>query len=98
MKILGYTYTLVDDGEVDMMGAFGRLHTKGQKLQIASDLCQQQKVSSVLHEVMEALNYHLELKLEHQVIMSLEAALYQVFLDNGVDLSPIASEILHKPS
>ena len=93
MKILGYYYRIVADGDVDNMGSCGRLHAKSQKIQIATDLCEQQKVSSVLHEIIEALNYHLELKMQHEVIMSLEAALYQVLSDSGVDLSPLIKEI-----
>jgi hypothetical protein len=97
MKILGYEYKLVDDGDVDSMGAFGRFHCKSQKLQIAKDLCEQQIVSTTLHEIIEALNYHLEWKLEHPVIMGIEAALYQALCENGVDLRPIASEVLRLP-
>ena len=93
MKILGYTYTLVADGDNERMGAFGRQHTKSQTLQIATDLCAEQVVSTVLHEVIEAINYHLQLHLEHPVVMSLEAALYQVLTDNGVDLTPLAREL-----
>jgi hypothetical protein len=98
MKILGYEYKLVDDGDVDSMGAFGRFHSRSQKLQIAKDLCEQQIVSTTLHEVIEALNYHLEWKLEHSVIMGMEAALYQTLCENGVDLRPIASEVLRLPT
>jgi hypothetical protein len=96
MKILGYEYTLVDDGDSASMGAFGRFHAKSQKLQIAQDLHEQQIVSTTLHEIIEALNCHLEWKLEHPVIMSMEAALYQTLCENGVDLRPIAKEILIK--
>lgn len=98
MKILGYEYKLVDDGDVDSMGAFGRFHSKSQKLQIAKDLCEQQIVSTTLHEIIEALNYHLEWKLEHSVIMGMEAALYQTLCENGVDLRPIAGEVLRLPT
>lgn len=38
--------------------------------------------SVLLHEIIEALNYRLELELDHNKITSLEAGLTQVFMDN----------------
>lgn len=76
------------------MGAFGRYHAKIQGIQIAGDLHEEQKVSTVLHEIIEALNYHLELGIEHKTISILEATLYQTLTENGIDLREIAKEIL----
>ncbi len=90
---MGYEYKLVSDSTLDKIGAMGRLISKDQCIQIASDIHEQQKISSVLHEVLEALNYHLELKLDHPTIMSLESVLYQTLTDNGVDLTPLVKEI-----
>lgn len=93
MKILGYNYRLIEDGDADMIGAFGRFHAAHLVLQIAEGLEQQQRVSSILHEILEALNYHLELGMPHNARMALEASLYQVFVDNNVDLSPLTREL-----
>ena len=93
VKILGYTYKVIRDGTIDMIGAAGRFHPKSQTLQIATDQCKEQEISTLLHEIVEALNYHQQWSLEHKTIMSLEASLYQVLVDNGVDLSPLAREI-----
>jgi hypothetical protein len=96
IKILGYYYDMVEDGDYDSTGAFGRMNPKIHKIQIASDLCQQEKETTVLHEIIESINYHLELKLEHPVIMSLEASLYQALTDNGVSLAPLTRFIKPK--
>ncbi len=93
MNILGYMYQLVEDVDSDFIGAFGRKHAKSQIIQIATDLVEQQRVSTVLHEIIEALNYHLELDLAHNSIMALEAGLYQVLTGNGIDLSPLVKEL-----
>lgn len=45
-------------------------------------LPQSQQESTFLHEVIEVVNNNYELKLEHPVIQTLEAALYQVLVDN----------------
>ena len=67
----------------------GRFHAKSQSIQIANDINQQQDESTMIHEAIEAINYHLGLELEHKDITALEAALYQVLTDNGVDLAPL---------
>ena len=97
MKILGYDYELVEEEDDD--GATGRAHISKQLIRIAPNQHKQQKESTVLHEIIEALTYHLHLELpsdQHKVIMPLEAALYQVLVDAGVDLSPLTKEIRAK--
>ena len=92
MKILGHEYTLISAPN-DQLGAYGRHLVREQILQVADDLHQQQMVTTVLHEIIEALNYHLGLDLDHSVIMALEAGLYQSLTDNEVDLSPLIAEL-----
>lgn len=92
MKILGYTYKLKKKNDSEFLDAMGRFHSRTQAIFLATDQNKEQKMSTVLHEIIEALNYHLELKLDHNVIMSLEASLYQVLNDNGVDLSPLLKD------
>ncbi len=89
MKILGYTYSILQSGDGDFLDASGRFHHNSQTIHIASDLSDEQKESTLLHEIIEALNYHLALELKENIIMSLEAGLYQVLNDNGVDISPL---------
>jgi hypothetical protein len=93
MKILGYDYRLIKEATFEKIGAAGRLHSNLQEIQIASNLVPQQVASTVLHEIIEALNYHLQLDLNHNAIMSLEASLYQVLTDNGIDLEPLTREL-----
>jgi hypothetical protein len=95
MKILGYDIRIVSDKKMDEIGNYSGGFTSSQnRIQVASDLCDEQKVSTLLHEIIEALNHFLELKLEHNVISSLESGLYQVLKDNGVDLTPLVKDIL----
>lgn len=89
MKILGYDYTLNKSADREQLENMGRCNTANQRIEIANNMNQQAQESTLLHEVIEALNFHLELKLEHTVISSLESGLYQVLTSNGVDLSPL---------
>lgn len=91
MKILGYEYEVERKGTADEIGGMGKFLGKPMKIQIATDQCREQEISTLIHEALEALNYHLALKLEHNVLMSLEAGIYQVLVDNGVDLEPLRS-------
>jgi hypothetical protein len=90
MKILGYDYTVVEAAESEEFGSFD---AQQQQIIISADLCKEQQVSTALHEVIEVVNYHLDLELEHSSIMALETALYQVFTDNKIDLSVLLNSI-----
>ena len=89
IKILGYDYTVISNEDIANMGAWGRCHQPSLTIHIANDLVQQQLESTLLHEIIEAINTALELGLQENCIMSLEASLYQVFRDNGVSLEPL---------
>ena len=90
IQVLGYEYKLIEDGDADTMGAYGRYHAKSSTMQLASDLSQVQRESTVLHEIIEAINYHLQLELSHATIMALESTLYGSLKANGVNLTPLA--------
>lgn len=89
LKILGYTYRVECESNQAALGAAGRVLITTQLIQIANDLAPQIAQSTLLHEIIEAIDYHLALELPHHQIMILETALYQVLVDNGIDLSPL---------
>lgn len=89
MKILGYNYKIVNTEDLYNLESFGKLSAKLQEIKISKDLHKEAKISTLLHEIIEALNFHLELGLDHRTITSLEAGLFQVFKDNNIDLSPL---------
>jgi len=94
LKILGYNYDVCyspprDDGGME---SAGRCSTGKQVVLIDPLQCKQAQESTLLHEVIEVLNYHLELGLGHQTIMALEAGLYTVFTDNGINVGVLISE------
>lgn len=93
LKILGYNYTLIRVDDADALDALGRFQTKKLKIEVATDICDQQVTSVILHEIIEAINYHNQLRIEHNAIMSLEAGLYQVLTENGVNLDALKKHI-----
>lgn len=95
MKILGYEIAIISDRKMgEMGGTSGGFTSAQQYMQIATDLCEEQKISTILHEILEALNFYSELEIKHNIISSLEVGLYQVLKDNGVDLTPLAKDII----
>jgi hypothetical protein len=68
----------------------GRHNAKTMTIQIANDLQDQQRISSVLHEILEAIIFSMELKIEHPILSALEVSLYQVLVTNRVDLAPLS--------
>lgn len=97
IKILGYNYKIRCVLPTDHLEGFGRQDAKRQVFQLANNLHSEQLVSTILHEILEALNYHLELKIDHNKLMALEAGLYQVLSDNGISLKPLADLVDDNP-
>ena len=79
VKIFGYDYKIVPN---DGMGFSGRLMSGSQDLLIDTSQCKQHQLSTIFHEVIEAVNYHLELNMKHNLIMQLETGLYSFLSDN----------------
>ena len=52
------------------------------KIVINDSLPLTQQESTLLHEIIEVINFQYQLKLDHNIIMTLETALYQVLKDN----------------
>jgi len=83
IKILGHNYTIImiDDRE---SGDYGSLNPNTNTIRLNKNKTQSQIESTLLHEIIEALNINLELRLEHPQISALEAGLYQVIKDNQI--------------
>lgn len=89
LKILGHTYTIDESDSLEFIGAYGRHHPEKLVIQIAEDLAPEQAVSTVLHEILHALDFLMKLGLEDSQVQRLEAGLYQALTENGVGLSPL---------
>ena len=89
MKILGYDYKLVYlplHGKAPLESA-GMCCVGQQMIMVDRGMCKQQVTSTILHEVIEAVNRHLGVELSHQQIILLEAGMYSALVENGVNLS-----------
>lgn len=89
MKILGYDYTVKyipladpeDFGEIDFLKS---------EINIHDGISKDKKISTIIHEIIEAGNYHLELELTHKQITGLEVAIFDTLTRAGINLEKLA--------
>lgn len=85
MKILAHTYKVILDKKLDFNDRtsaqcnFGSLIIK-----VCPDYPETRQQEGLMHEIIEAINYHLSLKLDHDNIERLGEAIFQVLNDNGI--------------
>ena len=85
MKILGHKYECVLRGERDISeNICGSTSADRQQISVAHRLKKSDQDAVLMHEIIEALNYRLELELPHAKITTLGEGLYQVLADNGM--------------
>lgn len=84
VKILGYDYSvkLIDLNETEK---FGTQDMNTLVIRLNKNKHPSQIKSTLLHEIIEAINCHLSLDLNHNQINALEAGLYQALKDNDID-------------
>jgi len=69
---------LKEDASTDMGYHRPAMNTIG----ISSTIVESQQWATLLHEILEAINFSYAVKLEHEQIMQLESALFQVLEEN----------------
>jgi len=83
IRILGHDYCLTFDPLLDKTrGSNGECCSNICRINIDSHSAPSRQKWTVIHEIIEGINYELELKLEHQQITALGASFFQVFADN----------------
>jgi hypothetical protein len=94
INILGYRYTIDLTNKLeDMKGNVGYCNFDKQTLQVANDVAVDTINSTLLHEIFEAINFHLEIGLNEAQIKQFEVGLHQVLKDAGVPIDRLASQL-----
>jgi hypothetical protein len=87
LKIIGHKYTIKKAKHLsESNGTVGTCCPNLLRIKIGINYPLPRQKEALLHEIIEALNYHLELKLEHPVLSALSEGLYQVLRDNKIRL------------
>ena len=91
MKILGLDYTIAYKQQKEM-DSVGLMNPMTLQITISADADIQMKISILLHEIIEGVNSRLELGMKESQIVGLEAGLYSVLKENGIDISSLLPE------
>ncbi len=83
LKILGHEYKVTyDDNLAVEEGSLGQIEFTYNTIRISTKHTQSAQDEALLHEIVEALNHHLEWKLEHSQITQISECIYQVLETN----------------
>lgn len=83
IRILGHDYKVTFDPIMSVKrDANGECCSNIGFIKINSSISLSQQKDTIIHECLEAINYNLELKLEHHQISAIACSLQQVFSDN----------------
>ena len=81
IRIMGLDY-YIDIYPRRERDSYGVCHHDTHTIGISNCNSEEHAKSVLLHEILEALNYRLELNMDHTKITALEAGLFQVMRDN----------------
>ena len=82
IRIAGLSYRLEYKSTAELEGSWGSCDSRRQVICVCADIHPEQQRRTLIHEVIEALNYLLELQLPHPTITALEHGLHEVMADN----------------
>lgn len=74
---------------MDLGDNYGTYDPDGFVIRLATDVDRQIVESTMIHEMLEAINKHLELELNHNVISQIEVGFYGALKSGGVDLGKL---------
>jgi hypothetical protein len=81
LKILGYSYKVdFSKTQQELGGNLGFCNFDKKLLQVARDADKEVQHSTLIHEILEAINFHLEIGLEEPQIKQLEVGLHQTLI------------------
>jgi hypothetical protein len=85
LNIGGHTYKVIVKNRIkDGIDNAGTVVVSENTIWINEDQCKTQQESTLLHEIIEAINITYDLRLKHSQITTLEVTLYQVLKDNNL--------------
>jgi hypothetical protein len=88
LKILGHQYSirLADPGVFDDLG---RVNHGALIIQLRKDMNDDAKLSTLIHEIVHSIDFQLSTDMDEKNVCRMATGIYQVFVDNGIDLSPL---------
>lgn len=83
INILGHKYTLTFNDKLHHeRNSYGTYCGSSMEIAIDPSYSESRKTSTIIHELIEAINHELEVGLEHKQITLLESGLFQILTSN----------------
>lgn len=82
VKILGHEYKVFHENIGFKEGTSAIINVASLEIRICNSYPESRQREGLIHEIIEALDYHLNLKLPHSKIIQLGEAFYQVLKEN----------------
>lgn len=80
VKILGYEYVFsTSQDSTELGGELGRVNHIDHIIHIAHDIGEEERQTTVLHELIHVLNWHLHIDLTEKQVQLLETGLWEFF-------------------
>ncbi|MEO5360609.1 MAG: hypothetical protein H7843_09185 [Nitrospirota bacterium] len=79
---INFPVIMVNPGEID--DSLGRFKTVPASIMIRNDAASDIQLSTLLHEIIEVINWQFEIGLEHKIISTLSSALFQALKTNNI--------------
>lgn len=88
LKVLAHIYTISETVEPQLgRGTSGLCCANLLKIELDSSVPKSRKEEAFLHEIIEALKFHLDIKIEHEDLSALSEGIYTVIRDNGLNFN-----------
>jgi len=84
IHILGQEFAIKYKRDKKKRDYIGKCFPNANKIYLVKDLSQDKLEETFIHEIIEAINFNLELKLKHRQITALAVAIYTVFKENNL--------------
>ena len=82
INILGYNFVISKKYTSHQLGSLGDIDLNKQVIRVAREVCPELKETTILHEIIESLNYIQNMKLSHTNIEKLELGLFSTLKNN----------------
>ena len=84
IKLFGHVYAIEYDKNWHDESACAKLEANKLLIRIDATMPESRQEEALLHEVFEAMNYHLELALDHNKLCGMSEVLYGIIKENGL--------------
>lgn len=85
LQIMGHKYTIYKSNTLNVTdNTSAMVNTSLHHIIIDNNFSESCQREALLHEIIEAMNYHMELELEHHKITALSEGLFAVLHNNGL--------------